>query len=66
MGKSHNGPPTPPHSAEGDVDNTGSLQKLLGEGLVKSSMTRIVTDEWKELEDVQGIPTREHWKVRDF
>lgn len=66
MGKSQSSPPTPPHSAEGDADNAETLKKLLGEGLAKNSMTRIVTDEWKELEDVQGAPTREHWKVSNF
>ena len=63
MGKSQSSPPTPPHSAEGDVDNAETLKRLLGDGLAKHSMTRIVTDEWKDLEDVKGAPTREHWKV---
>ena len=63
MGKSHSSPPTPPHSAEGEPDTAESLKRLLGDGFAQTSMTRIVTDEWKELEDVQGAPTREHWKV---
>ena len=66
MGKIHSCPPTPPHSAGGDGDNDQALQKLLNGELAKQYMTRIVTDEWKDLEDVSGVPTKDHWKVSSF
>lgn len=73
---SPNGPLTPPStpgtsfdSADGTHLTDENMQRhMLGDEGYKVGVTRVVTDEWNEelLEEVTGIPTRNHWKVCDF
>lgn len=68
------GPLTPPSSAgnsfeetvDEDEDDEEVLRRVLEDGMAQSGISRIVTDEWKNrpVEDVTGLPTRDHWKVR--
>ena len=71
--KNTNMPMTPPQSAGGSIDerldgstDDGILRRVLGDGPPPTGVTRIVTDEWNEdaLEEVTGLPTKDHWKVR--
>lgn len=71
-GKLGAGPLTPPSSAGGSFDDTvveeddeEVLRRVLEDGMAQSGISRIVTDEWKDraLENVTGLPTRDHWKV---
>ena len=70
-------PLTPPSSAGNSFsheppnqrppnDDDNVLRRILGDGPERSGhITRIVTDEWNDdsaLEDVTGLPTKDHWK----
>jgi hypothetical protein len=66
---------TPPSSAGTSFDSQdgssmadvqmAARNMLLGDEYFKSKMHRVVADEWNDdaMEDVAGVPTREHWKV---
>lgn len=68
---------TPPSTPSTSFDSNGSgmqaaeegvLRRMLGEDIARAGVTRVVTDEWNDefLEDVTGLPTRDHWKVSLF
>ena len=69
---------TPPSSAGTSFDSQdgssiaeiqiAARNIMLGDEYFKSKMHRVVADEWNDdaMEDVAGVPTREHWKVSQF
>lgn len=69
---------TPPSSAGTSFDSQdgssiaeiqiAARNIMLGDEYFKSKMHRVVADEWNDdaMEDVAGVPTKEHWKVSPF
>ncbi|KAL9049368.1 MAG: hypothetical protein Q9162_007247 [Coniocarpon cinnabarinum] len=67
MGRVQSCPPTPPGSSGGENDRDRNreefYQRWIDESVAKKTMTRVIEDEWRELEKPTGAPTKEHWKV---